>query len=76
LDLRAFLPADAGLDVERAATRAGRGGVLRAGLRCLDALATCFGAETVMPREELLGIVLPSALAEHDLLRTPASVAD
>ena len=76
LDLRAFLPGDAGVDADRAAARAGRSGMLRAGLGCLDALAASFGAEAVMPREDLLGIVLPTALVEHDLLRTPASAAD
>jgi hypothetical protein len=70
LDLRPLLPAD-GVDPDRAASRAGRTGVLRAGLACLDALAASFGAEAVLPREELLGLVLPTALVEHDLLRTP-----
>jgi hypothetical protein len=70
LDLRALLPGEAGVDAERAAARLGRTGMLRAGLRCLEALADAFGAEAVLPREDLLGIVLPTALIEHDLLRT------
>ena len=56
-------------DLDRLATRAGRHGVLAAGLICLDALGTAFGGEAQMPREELLGTVLPSALLEHELLR-------
>lgn len=76
LDLRAFLPGDGGVDPDRAAARAGRPGVLRAGLGCLEALAGSFGAEAVMPREELLGVVLPTALVEHDLLRTPTTDDD
>ena len=61
--LRRAVPAD------KAAARAGRGGMLRLGLDCLEALAASFGEEAVMPREELLGVVLPTALVEHDLLR-------
>ena len=44
-------------------------GLVAAGLLCLDALGTAFGGEAQMPREELLGTVLPSALVEHELLR-------
>jgi hypothetical protein len=70
LDLSAWLPADGGgVDPDRAATRAGRSGMLRLGLECLDALAAAFSEEAVLPREELLGVVLPTALVEHDLLR-------
>ena len=74
LDLTASLPSDAGVDPDKAAARAGRGGMLRLGLECLEALATSFGEEAVMPREELLGVVLPTALVEHDLLRRPTGV--
>jgi hypothetical protein len=70
-DLTAWLPADSGgVDPDRAATRAGRTGMLRLGLDCMDALAAAFGEEAVLPREELLGVVLPTALVEHDLLRS------
>jgi hypothetical protein len=68
-DLSPFLTAEAELDVDKLATRAGRHGVIAAGLLCLDALGTAFGGEAQMPREELLGTVLPSALLEHELLR-------
>jgi hypothetical protein len=72
LDLAPFLPAEAGAEPERAAGKAGRHGVLLLGLSCLEALAATFGDAADMPREELLGLVLPTALAEHDLLRRPA----
>ena len=68
VDLTTFLPGEAGVDVERAARKAGRAGVLRAGLACLDVLAATFGEEAGLPRDELLGIELPSALFEHELL--------
>lgn len=72
-DLAALLPPDAvAVDADRAATKAGRTGMLRLGLSSLEALAATFGEEAVMPREELLGVVLPTALLEHDLLRHPA----
>ena len=68
-DLAPFLPADSGVDPDRAATKAGRQGLLALGLLCLESLAATFGDAADMPREELLGLVLPTALAEHDLLR-------
>ena len=68
VDLAAFLPGEPGVDVDRAAAKAGRAGVLRAGLACLDVLAATFGEEAGLPRDELLGIELPSALFEHELL--------
>ena len=68
-DLSAAVAGEPDQDVDRLAARAGRHGVLSAGLVVLDALGTAFGAEAQMPREELLGTVLPSALSEHDLLR-------
>ena len=68
-DLSPFLPSEPEPDVDRLATRAGRHGVIAAGLQCLDALGTAFGGEAQMPREELLGSVLPNALVEHELLR-------
>lgn len=70
-DLSALLPTAGSVDVERAAARSGRTGLLRAGLQCLDALAEALGDEAHMPRSELVGLVLPSALAEHELLRMP-----
>jgi hypothetical protein len=72
LDLGPFLPGEPAVDADRAAAKAGRQGMLDAGLTCLDALAATFGEAADMSREELLGLVLPSALAEHDLLRRPA----
>ena len=69
VDLGPLLPGGPGTDPDRAATRLGRHGVVRAGLTCLEALAGVFGDEADLPREELLGEVLPSALAEHELLR-------
>ena len=68
-DLTAFLGGEPEPDVDRLATRAGRHGVIASGLVVLDALGTAFGGEAQMPREELLGTVLPSALLEHELLR-------
>jgi hypothetical protein len=71
-DLTAFLPGDVAVDPDRAAQRAGRSGVLRAGLSSLEALADAFGSETHLSRADVLGAVLPTALVEHDLLRRPA----
>lgn len=68
-DVSGALAGEPEVDLDRLAARAGRHGVLNAGLVCLDALGTAFGAEAQMPREELLGTVLPSALLEHDLLK-------
>ena len=68
-DLSGAVAGEPDLDVDRLATRAGRHGVVAAGLLCLEALGTTFGPEAQMPREELLGTVLPNALLEHDLLR-------
>jgi hypothetical protein len=73
LDLTPWLPGDLGVDPDRAAARAGRTGMLRLGLACLEMLAQSFGEEAVMPRQDLLGVVLPTALVEHDLLRSPAT---
>jgi hypothetical protein len=72
VDLTAYLPGEPAVDPDRAAGRAGRLGMLSAGLSCLDALARVLGEASQVPREELLGIVLPSAMAEHDLLRRSA----
>jgi hypothetical protein len=72
-DVRPYLPADTqgGVDgVDRLAAKAGRRGVLAAGLVCVDALAGVVGESLGVPREELLGMVLPGALVEHELLVT------
>ena len=55
------------------AGKAGRRGVLTAGLQCLEVLATVVGDGLGLPREELLALVLPGALVEHDLLRNPTA---
>ncbi len=70
-DLRPFLPADSSGDVDRLASKAGRRGVLAAGLVCVDALAGVVGDSLGIPREELLALVLPGALVEHELLVPP-----
>lgn len=70
-DLGPFLLGEPPVDADRLAGKASRVGMVGAGLTCLEALAAAFGEAAQMPREELLGLVLPSALAEHDLLRRP-----
>ncbi|HWH27894.1 MAG TPA: hypothetical protein VNU26_02845 [Mycobacteriales bacterium] len=67
-DLTPHLPPDGG-DPDRAAQRLGTRGVLRAGLTSLEALVRAFGEEAHVSRAEVLGVVLPTALVEHDLLR-------
>jgi hypothetical protein len=69
-DLAPYLPAEA-VEVERAALRAGRVGLLSAGLTMLEALAATFGEAGRLPREVALGMPLPMALVDHDLLRRP-----
>ena len=69
-DLARFLPSES-VEVERAATRAGRAGLLTAGLSCLEALASTFGEAGRLPREVALAMPLPVALVDHDLLRRP-----
>lgn len=71
-DLTGHLSAEPASDPDRAAQRAGRHGVLTAGLLCLEALAEVLGDAADMDREELLAMVLPAALQEHELLRRPA----
>ena len=68
-DLSAYLPREPSTDPDRAADKAGRLGMLRAGLACLDALATAFGPDTELSRADVLTDVLPTALLDHDLLR-------
>ena len=67
-DLAPYLPPEA-VEVERAAVRAGRVGLLSAGLSMLEALAATFGEAGRLPREVALGMPLPMALVDHDLLR-------
>ena len=43
--------------------------MLDAGLVCLDAVASYVGESIGAPRDELLAVVLPGALVEHDLLK-------
>jgi hypothetical protein len=68
-DLAPYLPRDLNVDPDRAADKAGRLGMLRNGLACLDALAATFGGDAELTREDVLVGVLPSALLDHDLLR-------
>ena len=70
-DVSAMLPAGTPDDLDRAASKVGARGVLSAGLLCLDALGAAIGEPLGIPREELLGLVLPRALVEHDLLAGP-----
>jgi hypothetical protein len=65
-----FLPAES-VDVERAAQKAGRLGLLDAGLTCLSAMAATYAEAGQLPREVALGMPLPVALVDHDLLRRP-----
>lgn len=69
-DLAPFLTSES-VDVERAALRAGRAGVLLAALSCLEAMAATFAEAGRLPREVALGMPLPMALVDHDLLRRP-----
>ncbi|MCW2679708.1 MAG: hypothetical protein JWM62_1109 [Frankiales bacterium] len=69
-----FLPKES-VDVERAAQKAGRVGLLSAGLTCLSAMAATFAEAGHLPREVALGMPLPVALVDHDLLRRPDSAA-
>lgn len=69
-DLARFLTSES-VDVERAALRAGRPGVLLAALSCLEAMAATYAEAGRLPREVALGMPLPMALVDHDLLRRP-----
>jgi hypothetical protein len=68
--LAPYLPAEP-VDVERAALKAGRAGVLSAALLCFEAMASTFAEAGRLPREVALGMPLPMALVDHDLLRRP-----
>lgn len=70
-DLRAWVPGAPG-DPDRQAVKAGLPGTMRAGLLALEALAATFGEEAQATRQDVLGTVLPGALAEHDLFHRPA----
>ncbi len=67
-DLRAYLPQEPAVDVDRLATKAGRRGTLTAGITSLDAMVTVLSEAIGIPRDVLLALVLPGALVEHDLL--------
>jgi hypothetical protein len=67
-DLRAHLAGEPVTDLDKQAAKAGRAGVLRAGLEVLDLVAGLPGDLEGTPREELVSFVLPAALVEHDLL--------
>ena len=71
-DLGPLVAGEPVVDVDRLASRLGKRGVLDAGLQCLDALAASFGDAAGLSRAEVLGLVFPGSLAEHDLLRRPA----
>ncbi len=71
-DLGVHLLGEPEVDADRLAARAGVGGMLGAGLSVLGALAQAFGDAADLGREELVAVVLPAALAEHELLREPA----
>ena len=73
-DVSALLPPGTPEELDRAAAKVGPRGVLAAGLICLDALGSTIAEPLGIPREELLGLVLPRALVEHDLLAPPADV--
>ena len=67
-DLRRHLTGEPVTDLDKQAAKAGRTGVLRAGLEVLDLVSRLPGDLGGMPREELVAFVLPAALLEHDLL--------
>ena len=69
-DLRPWLPAD-GTDPDKAAAKAGRRGTLTSGIACLELLSSVVGAGIGVPPEDLLALVLPAALVEHELLLPP-----
>lgn len=71
VDLAHLLPDERGVDPDRAVERLGLHGLLRAGLECLSAMTQVFGDEADLPLDELYRDVLPGALTEHELLRTP-----
>jgi len=71
VDLGSLLPDDHTVDPDRAVEKLGLGGLLRAGLECLSAMAEVLGEEADLPLDELYRDVLPGALTEHELLRTP-----
>jgi hypothetical protein len=68
-DLRTFLTREPTVDADKLAIKAGRRGMLTAGLSVVDALATAVAPGIGLSREELLGFVLPGAFVEHDLLQ-------
>ena len=73
VDLSPFLLTEPAGDADKTAAKLGPHGVLSAGLTCLEALVAQLGNDADMDREELIALILPSALQEHDLLRRLAS---
>jgi hypothetical protein len=71
-DLRPFLPSvmTPG-DATRQAAKGNRRAVLTGGLTVLESMAGLVGESLGVAREELLALVLPAALMEHDLLTLP-----
>ncbi|MEO6882133.1 MAG: hypothetical protein ABI181_14460, partial [Mycobacteriaceae bacterium] len=70
-DLTPVLADEPDRDLDRVAARAGVPALLRDGVHVLGALADALGPRAGVTREEVFALVLPSALAEHDLLRRP-----
>ena len=71
-DLRSYLPSlMTPAEATKNATKSSRRVVLTAGLDVLGTLAGAVGDTLGVPREELLALVLPAALMEHDLLALP-----
>ncbi len=66
-DLRPLLSGPPPTDPDRQAERAGRAGVVSAGLRVLARLGGELSEETRLPVEDLLGLVLPTSLETHEL---------
>jgi hypothetical protein len=69
LDAEPLLGAAIVPDPDRAAEKAGRFGTLRAGLDVLDTLASALSEETTLEAHEVIALLLPNALATHDLLK-------
>ena len=74
-DLRSYLPSvSTAADSTRQAAKSSRRAVLTSGLTVLGDLAGIVGESLGIPREELLALVLPAALMEHDLLSLPEAL--
>lgn len=66
-DLRPLLVGPGPADPDRQAERAGRAGLLGAGLRILSRLGTELFEETRLSTDDLLSLVLPTSLETHEL---------